>query len=128
MQLKTAALETPDRPAAELAPPLWIKLVQVARGKPENPRMTIHDFLRAVGGLGGLGGHPGRKSDGHRGWIILWGGFEKLILPAPTLRSPEKQMWVILRASALRLIESCQKDLPFPRRRRPKAVGCSVPR
>ena len=79
MQLKTAALETPDRPAAELAPPLWIKLVQLARHKPENPHMTIHAFLRAVGGLGG---HLGRKSDGQPGWITLWGGFEKLILLA----------------------------------------------
>ena len=79
MPLKTAALETPDRPAAELAPPLWIKLVQIARHKPENPQMTIHAFLRAVGGLGG---HLGRKSDGNPGWITLWAGFEKLILLA----------------------------------------------
>ena len=79
MQLKTAALETPNRPAAELAPPLWIKLVQVARRKPENPHMTIREFIRAVAGLGG---HLGRKSDGNPGWITLWRGFEKLTLIA----------------------------------------------
>jgi hypothetical protein len=30
--------------------------------------------------LGGLGGHLGRKRDGHPGWITLWRGLEKLLL------------------------------------------------
>ena len=79
MQLKTAAQETPDRPAAEVAPKEWIELVQRARRKPPNPAMTIRQFLRAVAGLGG---HLGRKCDGEPGWITLWRGFEKLILLA----------------------------------------------
>lgn len=79
MQLKTAALETPDRPAREVAPVQWVRLVQTARRKPVNENMTIHEFIRA---LGGLGGHLGRKSDGEPGWITIWRGFEKLMLLA----------------------------------------------
>lgn len=79
MQLKTAALETPDRPAREVAPVQWVRLVQTARRKPVNENMTIHQFIRA---LGGLGGHLGRKSDGEPGWITVWRGFEKLMLLA----------------------------------------------
>ncbi len=79
MQLKTASRETPDRPACEVAPAQWVKLVQTARRKPVNANMTIREFIRA---LGGLGGHLGRKSDGEPGWITVWRGFEKLMLLA----------------------------------------------
>lgn len=79
MQLKTAARETPDRPAVEVAPAQWVKLVQLARKKPVNPKMTVREFLRAIAGLGG---HLGRKGDGEPGWITIWRGFEKLMLIA----------------------------------------------
>lgn len=88
MQLKTAAQETPDRPAAEVAPKEWIELVQRARRKPPNPAMTIRQFLRAVAGLGG---HLGRKCDGEPGWITLWRGFEKLILLARGAEAQRKK-------------------------------------
>lgn len=79
LQLRTAARETPDRPAVEVAPVQWVKLVQIVRKKPVNLQMTIREFVRAVAGLGG---HLGRKCDGEPGWITLWRGFEKLILIA----------------------------------------------
>jgi hypothetical protein len=79
LQLRTAARETPDRPAVEVAPVQWVKLVQIVRRKPVNLQMTIREFVRAVAGLGG---HLGRKCDGEPGWITLWRGFEKLILIA----------------------------------------------
>ena len=79
LQLKTAARETPDRPAVEVAPAQWVKLVQLARRKPVNPRITLREFVRAVASLGG---HLGRKRDGEPGWITLWRGFEKLMLLA----------------------------------------------
>lgn len=79
MQLKTAARETPDRPASEVAPAQWVTLVQIARKKPVNPKMTLRDFVRAIAGLGG---HLGRKRDGEPGWITVWRGFEKLMLIA----------------------------------------------
>lgn len=81
LQLRTAARETPDRPAHEVAPIEWVKLVQQirpAKRKTKGPttNMTIYEFLRAVAGLGG---HLGRKSDGEPGWITLWRGFNKLL-------------------------------------------------
>jgi hypothetical protein len=79
MQLKTAARETPDRPAIEVAPAQWVMLVQAARKKSINPNLTVREFLRAVAGLGG---HLGRKGDGEPGWITIWRGFEKLMLLA----------------------------------------------
>lgn len=79
LQMKTAARETPNRPAVEVAPTQWVELVQRVRKKPVNPRMTLRDFLRAIAGLGG---HLGRKGDGEPGWITLWRGFEKLMLLA----------------------------------------------
>ena len=75
-QLKTAARETPNRPAREVAPARWITLLQRAKHKPVNPDLTRRDFVR----LAGLGGHLGRKGDGEPGWITLWRGFEKLSL------------------------------------------------
>lgn len=77
MQLKTAALETPDRPARELVPLSWIQMLRKIRDMCFNTEMTIRDFVRQ---LAGLGGFLGRKGDGEPGWITLWRGFEKLIL------------------------------------------------
>jgi hypothetical protein len=77
LQLKTAAKETPERPARELVPPSWIEMIQRVRHTPLDPQITIRDFLRK---LAGLGGFLGRKGDGEPGWITLWRGFEKLLL------------------------------------------------
>ena len=75
MQLKTAARETPARPAKELVPPRWIEILQRTRKLPKNPEMTIHQFLRQMAGLGGF---LLRKGDREPGWITIWRGFEKL--------------------------------------------------
>lgn len=37
--------------------------------------LTVHEFFRA---LGRLGGHQNRKCDGHPGWLVLWRGWTKL--------------------------------------------------
>lgn len=80
LQMQTAARETPNRAAREVAPERWIKLVQKLRnsknGRPIDPNMTIYNFMRAIAGLGG---HLGRKGDGEPGWITLWRGFNKLL-------------------------------------------------
>lgn len=75
LQLKTAARETPQRPARELVPTVWIELLQKFRKRPVNLDITIHAFLREMAGLGGF---LGRKGDGEPGWITIWRGFEKL--------------------------------------------------
>lgn len=78
LQLRTAARETPDRPAQEVAPSKWIEMLSVVRqAKASASVMTIREFVRH---LAGLGGHLGRKCDGEPGWITLWRGYEKLQL------------------------------------------------
>jgi hypothetical protein len=77
LQLRTAARQTPDRPAAEVAPQSWINMLRSVRKLPAERPLTIRDFVRQ---LAGLGGHLLRKGDGEPGWITLWRGYEKLQL------------------------------------------------
>jgi hypothetical protein len=77
LQMRTAARETPERPAHEVAPRKWIEMLRVIRKIPASREITIRDFVRQ---LGGLGGHLLRKGDGEPGWITLWRGYEKLQL------------------------------------------------
>ncbi len=76
LQIRSLADEVPDRPAKEIVPAAWIKVLAQVR-KRNADTMTIKEFVRH---LGGLGGHLGRKSDGNPGWITLWRGLEKLLL------------------------------------------------
>lgn len=75
LQLKTAAQETPQRPARELVPPRWLKVLLTLRKRPLTPDLTIRDFVRH---LACLGGFLGRKSDGEPGWMTIWRGYIKL--------------------------------------------------
>ena len=77
LRMRTAARETPHRPARELAPQSWIAMLKIVRKLPAAKELTIHEFVRA---LAGLGGFLGRKGDGEPGWITLWRGYEKLQL------------------------------------------------
>ena len=78
LQMRTAARESPDRPAEEVAPTKWIEMLRIVRKiKPSAKPMTIREFVRH---LAGLGGHMGRKCDGEPGWITIWRGYEKLQL------------------------------------------------
>lgn len=76
LQIRHLADQTPDRPAADVVPAAWLTaLVQIRRNAKQT--MTLRQFVRH---LGGLGGHLGRKRDGEPGWITLWRGTEKLLL------------------------------------------------
>jgi hypothetical protein len=77
LQLKTIAAKEPDRPAKDVVPAAWLKMLQLLRGAKKKQIETVRDFLRA---LAGLGGHLGRKGDGQPGWITTWRGFQKLHL------------------------------------------------
>lgn len=83
LQLKTLARAEPQRPAAEVVPASWIKLLSKLR--PGKTIHTVRDFIRA---LAGLGGFLGRKSDGEPGWITIWRGLHKLL---NALRVPGKR-------------------------------------
>lgn len=77
LQLKTIAIQQPDRPAASVVPASWLRLLATVRGSKRPKIVTVRDFLRA---LASLGGHLGRKGDGQPGWLTLWRGFDKLHL------------------------------------------------
>jgi len=77
LQMRTAARDTPTRPAHEVAPQKWIAMLRAVRRIPASRELTIRDFVRQ---LAGLGGHMLRKCDGEPGWITLWRGYEKLQL------------------------------------------------
>jgi hypothetical protein len=76
LQIRTLADDEPDRPAQEVVPGEWVRVLAKVR-KQSARQMTIHQFVRH---LAGLGGHLGRKQDGRPGWITLWRGLEKLLL------------------------------------------------
>jgi hypothetical protein len=76
LQLKSAARHDPERPAKQLVPPLWLRMLKAAGPKLCRVHdMTIGAFYRE---LAKLGGFLGRKSDGEPGWITIWRGWEKL--------------------------------------------------
>jgi hypothetical protein len=78
LQLKAAARTNPDRPANQVVPQHWIKMLVAARKRLKpTTTMTIGDFYRE---LAKLGGFLGRKSDGEPGWITIWRGWQKLYL------------------------------------------------
>jgi hypothetical protein len=76
LQLKTMARREPNRPARTIIPPLWLKMLQLARKNLRRVHdLTIYEFYREVAKLGGF---LGRKGDGEPGWITIWRGWEKL--------------------------------------------------
>ena len=77
LQLKTVARHEPERPAEEVVPKPWIKMLYRLRKRPLQRPCTVRDFFRDMAKLGGF---LGRKSDGEPGWITVWRGFEKLHL------------------------------------------------
>jgi hypothetical protein len=77
LQLKTIARDEPQRPAQQVVPLCWIRMLHALRKRPPKAPWTVRDFYRE---LAKLGGFLGRKSDGEPGWMTLWRGFEKLHL------------------------------------------------
>jgi hypothetical protein len=80
LQLKSAARSTPDRPACQIIPVLWILMLIAVRKRLKHAvttTMTVGEFYRE---LAKLGGFIGRKSDGEPGWITIWRGWQKLYM------------------------------------------------
>ena len=77
LQLKMMARNEPQRPADQVVPRKWIRMLQSLRKRPLKGHWSVRDFYRE---LAKLGGFLGRKSDGEPGWITIWHGFEKLHL------------------------------------------------
>jgi hypothetical protein len=70
--------ERPDaqtRPAREVLDPLTVDTLCCWRHSRPRADWSVHDFVLA---LGRLGGHQNRKGDGMPGWLTLWRGWQAL--------------------------------------------------
>jgi Transposase DNA-binding len=68
-----------DEPAAGMVPRRWVELLARWRYGEARSDLTVEEFIRA---LGRLGGHQNRPSDGPPGWITLWRGWTRLMTMA----------------------------------------------
>jgi len=76
LQLKFVARDQPKRPAKEVFDEPMVQVM--ARYLKRSARgLTVGDFWR---GIGLLGGHPGRKGDGPIGWLRAWRGWQSFQL------------------------------------------------
>ncbi len=76
LQVKSLARTSPETPAKNVIPPLWLQMLKAARKKLTRVHdITVGQFYREVAMLGGF---LGRRSDGEPGWITIWRGWEKL--------------------------------------------------
>jgi Transposase DNA-binding len=83
--------EAQHRPAAELAPPQYVRVLSGWRWQDPDRPTTAAEFLLAVARLGG---HLNRKADGLPGWLTIWRGWSKLhhmVLGASAVGAPEKR-------------------------------------
>lgn len=84
LQLKFVARDDPDRPANTMFDEVTVRVMARYQKKRSANAMTVGEFWR---GIGRLGGHPGRKGDGPIGWLRAWRGWQnfQLILLGATL-------------------------------------------
>jgi len=75
LQLRDLARTNPDQPALESVEPVLVQIMALQQHQ-EIKTMTIREFWHAVAGIGGF---PGRHSDGEPGWKRLWDGWLHLL-------------------------------------------------
>lgn len=87
LQLKFVARATPDVPAQSLFEEPMVPVMARYLGRSQRT-LTAGEFW---GGIGRLGGHPGRKGDGPIGWLRAWRGWQsfQLIMLGAHLTSPQ---------------------------------------
>jgi len=87
LQLKFVARENPERPARDLFGDEFVEVMARYLRHPTKD-LSVATFWR---GIGRLGGHPGRKSDGPLGWLRAWRGWQafQLIFVGANLPPPE---------------------------------------
>jgi hypothetical protein len=85
LRLRDAA-RAPDaetREAREIIGEEYIEALSLWRHKEVRTNWTVHEFVLA---LGRLGGHQNRRGDGIPGWITLWRGWSSLTIRVQTLQ------------------------------------------
>lgn len=78
LRLRDAA-RAPDattRPASDILDVDYVEVLSQWRHNTARTDLTVHEFIMA---LGKLGGHRNRKGDGLPGWITLWRGWTELV-------------------------------------------------
>ena len=75
LQLRDLARTSPERPARQVVQGVLVQMIAY-RPHTDPNTMPLAFFWRAVAGLGGF---PGRKSDGQPGWKRLWHGWLRLL-------------------------------------------------
>lgn len=76
LQLKSVARDQPEMPARQMFEELMVRVMACYLRLPVGT-LTVGDFWR---GIGRLGGHPGRKGDGPVGWLRAWRGWQSFQL------------------------------------------------
>lgn len=76
LQLKFVARDQPDLPARQMFNEPMVRVMARYLRRPA-ATLTVGDFWR---GIGRLGGHPGRKGDGPLGWLRAWRGWQSFEL------------------------------------------------
>jgi Transposase DNA-binding len=83
--------EAQHRPAAELAPREYVRVLSGWRWQDPDRPTTAAEFLLAVARLGG---HQNRKADGLPGWLTIWRGWSALhhmVLGASAVSAAERR-------------------------------------
>ena len=80
MGMSAAARDTPESPAADWLDPDEIAALRAYHRHEQSAPVGEHPMTsgRAVRLIGRLGGHLGRKGDGHPGAEVIWRGLTKL--------------------------------------------------
>jgi hypothetical protein len=76
LQLKFVARDQPDMPACQMFEEPMVRVMARYLQRPART-LSVGDFWR---GIGRLGGHPGRKGDGPVGWLRAWRGWQSFQL------------------------------------------------
>jgi hypothetical protein len=84
LQLKFVARDDPQRPANTMFDEVTVRVMALYLKKKSAKALTVGEFWR---GVGRLGGHAGRRGDGPIGWLRAWRGWQsfQLILLGATL-------------------------------------------
>jgi len=72
---QSRAADAKERPATDLLPREWVRVLSVWRHGVVLENWSVYDFYFA---LARLGGHQNRKHDHLPGWLVLWRGWMQL--------------------------------------------------
>lgn len=70
------APDAKERPATEVISESYVRALSLWRHRKVRLDWSVHEFVMA---LGRLGGHQNRRGDGFPGWLTLWRGWTELV-------------------------------------------------